>query len=195
MSAVRRLSIGFATLLLAACHSHPPKSDKPEHASSEMVLAGLSSYARNVRQEDDAGLAAEKTRLDALPKSAARDLRLAMLLDQERSALYDPGRASQLLDDAAHASAAEPAERAFADMLLATAGAEPRSCSETGFTQDLVQKLADEEQRRTELTTRLENTRQELEAERTQRVKLEKQLEALKSIETQIKNRENDAGH
>jgi uncharacterized protein involved in exopolysaccharide biosynthesis len=36
--------------------------------------------------------------------------------------------------------------------------------------------------------------RQELDSERVQRTRLEKQLEALKSIETQINSRESDAG-
>jgi hypothetical protein len=194
MKRTTRFSLLSASLLFAACHSAPEKPDRPEHASSTMLLGGLSSYARTVREDDDATLLAEKARLEALPASPARDLRLAMLLDQQRSALYDPERATQLLDDTAQASGADPAERAFADMLLALNGDAPRSCSESGFTQDLVERLATEEQRRADLTARLESTRQDLEAERSQRAKLEKQLEALKSIETQIKNRENDAG-
>ncbi|HZF25002.1 MAG TPA: hypothetical protein VEZ88_01985 [Steroidobacteraceae bacterium] len=195
MSRGTRLQIFAAALLLAACHSGPAqKPEKPERASSAMLLNGLSSYARKVRQQDESALLAEKMRLESLPESAPRDLRLAMLLDQERSSLYDPDRATQLLAHTVNQPNADPAERAFADMLLAAATNAPRSCNESGFTQDLVERLAAEEQHRMELTTRLESTRQELEAERSQRAKLEKQLEALKSIEAQIKSRENDAG-
>jgi hypothetical protein len=194
MNRMTRLSFLLVTLLFAACHSAATKPEKPEHPSSAMLLGGLSSYARTVRQDDDAALLAEKARLEALPASPARDLRLAMLLDQERSALYDPERATRLLDDTVKEPGADPAERAFADLLLAMTGDAPRACSESGFTQDLVDRLATEEQRRADLTARLESTRQDLEAERSQRAKLEKQLEALKSIEAQIKNRENDAG-
>jgi hypothetical protein len=189
-----RFSLLTVMLLLAACQSSPKKPEKSEYASSAILLGGLSTYARTVRQDDDAALLAEQARLEALPASPARDLRLAMLLDQEGSALYDPERATQLLDATVKAPGADPAERAFADLLLAINGDTPRSCNESGFTQDLVERLATEEQRRADLTTRLESTRQDLEAERSQRAKLEKQLEALKSIEAQIKNRENDAG-
>ena len=99
-----------------------------------------------------------------------------------------------LLARTANEPNADPAERSVAEVLLASAPRAPRSCEETGFTRELADRLTAEEQRRQELAARLEAVRQELDTERTQRTRLEKQLEALKSIETQINSRESDAG-
>ena len=112
---------------------------------------------------------AEKARLESLPESPARNLRLALLLGDEHAVFYDPERATLLLARTANEPNADPAERSVAEVLLASAPRAPRSCEETGFTRELADRLTAEEQRRQELAARLEAVRQELDSERTQR--------------------------
>lgn len=191
-----RVSVLALAALLSACHTTPSAPPGATHAcaASAQALSGLSDYARQLRQQDASALLAEKARLEALPASPARDLRLALLLRQSGSEVYDPERAMSLLQQTALEPAAEPAEREVAQTLLTSVTPRPQSCEQTGYTQELADRLSAEEQRRQELSARLESTRQELESERSQREKLEKQLEALKSIETQLKRRESEAG-
>lgn len=182
-------------MVVSACRSTPPAA---AHESASQcrapMLDSLSDYARNLRHQDADALQAEKTRLEALPESPSRDLQLALLLGQDNSALYDPGRAAQLLVRTASQPSATATEQALAEILFASVAPKPKSCEATGYTQELANRLIAEEQRRQELAAKLESTRQALDTERAQREKLEKQLEALKSIEEQIKNRENESG-
>jgi hypothetical protein len=192
MIGMRHLCGLAVAVCLTACHSSPPLPAETPAVANATLLSGLSSYARQLQEQDEPALLAEKARLESSPDSPARNLRLALLLEQ--AALYDPERATLLLARTANESNADPAERAVAQVLLASAPRTPRSCEETGFTRELADRLTAEEQHRQELAARLEATRQELDSERTQRTRLEKQLEALKSIETQINSRESDAG-
>jgi hypothetical protein len=180
-------------LWLTGCHSNPPQPPQAPVAATT-TLSGLSNYARQLQQQDEPALLAEKARLESLPESPARNLRLALLLGHEPAAFYDPERATTLLARTANEPNADPAERSVAEVLLASTPRAPRSCEQTGFTRELADRLSAEEQRRQELAARLETMRQELDSERVQRTRLEKQLEALKSIETQINSRESDAG-
>jgi hypothetical protein len=64
------------------------------------------------------------------------------------------------------------------------------SCAATECEEKLNTLVEVEERRRRELSARIDALRAELESERGQRAKLESQLEALKSLEAQIKNRD-----
>ena len=184
----------LVVLWLTACHSNPPQPPQAPAAGNTALISGISNYARQLQQQDEPALLAEKARLESLPESPARNLRLALVLGHESAAFYDPERATTLLARTANEPNADPAERSVAEVLLASTPRAPRSCEETGFTRELADRLSAEEQRRQELAARLETMRQELDSERVQRTRLEKQLEALKSIETQINSRESDAG-
>jgi hypothetical protein len=194
MSGLRPLCGLAIALWLSACHTNPPLPVDTRPTASTALLGNLSNYARQLQEQDAPTLLAEKARLESLPDSPARNLRLALLLGDEHAAFYDPERTTLLLARTANEPNADPAERSVAEVLLASTPRTPRSCEETGFTHELAERLSAEEQRRQELAARLETTRQELDAERVQRSRLEKQLEALKSIETQINSRESDAG-
>jgi len=194
MIGLRHLCWLTLALWLTGCHSNPPLPAETPIAASATPLNSLSTYARQLQTQDEPALLAEKARLESLPESPARNLRLALLLGNEHAVFYDPERATLLLARTANEPNADPAERSVAEVLLASAPRAPRSCEETGFTRELADRLTAEEQRRQELAARLEAVRQELDTERTQRTRLEKQLEALKSIETQINSRESDAG-
>jgi hypothetical protein len=194
MSGQRHVSWLLVVLWLTACHSNPPQPPQAPVAGNTTLLSGLSNYARQLQQQDEPALLAEKARLESLPESPARNLRLALVLGHEPAAFYDPERATTLLARTANEPNADPAERSVAEVLLASTPRLPRSCEQTGFTRELADRLSAEEQRRQELAARLETMRQELDSERVQRTRLEKQLEALKSIETQINSRESDAG-
>ncbi len=146
MIGMRHLCGLAATVWLAACHSNPPlPAQTPAVVSG--TLSSLSSYARELQQQDEPALLAEKARLESSPDSPARNLRLALLLGNEQAAFYDPERATLLLARTANEPNADPAERSVAQVLLASAPRTPRSCEETGFTRELTDRLTAEEQR------------------------------------------------
>lgn len=97
----------------------------------------------------------ERARLEALPDSAERNLRLTLL-------------------NALRSDSGVYAENERLNQLSAELGS----------------RLADQEQQRHALVAELEAARQQLEMERNERERLEKQLKALKSLEAKIKDRD-----
>ncbi len=158
------------------------------------MLDSLGDYALALRQQDDAGLAAERDRLESSPQSPERDLRLALLLGQHTSQAFDPDRASRLLMQLSASASADSVHKALAEMLFTSLPGAARNCADSDEVRELASQLSVEQQRREQTAVRLENARQELEAARAQSAKLEQQLEALKTLEEQIKNRDNGPG-
>ena len=98
MSGLRHLCWLTLALGLTACHSNPPlASGNTPTAASATPLNSLSNYARQLQTQDEPALLAEKARLESLPESPARNLRLALLLGDEHAVFYDPERATLLL--------------------------------------------------------------------------------------------------
>ncbi len=186
----------MALVLVAACRSvaQDPVSQPAPAQCRDLFLDSLADYALALRQHDDAALLAERDRLEAAPPSPERDLRLALLLSQYPSSGYDPARASQLLQNLSAESAADSVYKSMAETLFSAVAGGPGSCADSDQVRELASQLSVEQQRRQEATARLETARQELESERAQRARLEQQLDALKSLEEQIKNRDSDSG-
>ena len=72
----------LVVLSLSACHSNPPAPPQAPAATTSL-LSGLSNYARQLQQQDEPALLAEKARLESLPESPERNLRLALVLGHE----------------------------------------------------------------------------------------------------------------
>jgi len=193
---MRSIAIGLALGLVAACRSvaPDPASRLAPTQCRDLFLESLADYALALRQHDDAALLAERDRLEAAPPSPDRDLRLALLLSRYPSSAFDPERASQLLQNMSSESAADSVHKSVAETLFTTVADGPGSCADSDQVQELAAQLSVEQQRHQEATARLENARQELESERAERARLEQQLDALKSLEEQIKNRDSAAG-
>jgi hypothetical protein len=193
---MRWITCGLALALLSACRSvaQDPGPQAAPAQCRDPLLYSLADYSRALRQDDDAALLAERDRLEAAPPSPDRDLRLALLLSQHPSSAYDPERASQLLRTLSAGSPDDSVHKSVAETLISTVDGGSRRCEDSDQVRELATQLSVEQQRRQEATTRLESARQELESERTQRARLEQQLDALKSLEEQIKNRDSDSG-
>lgn len=188
--------LGIALALAGACRSSTPResvSQPPVVPCHNPALESMGAYALTLRQHDEAALMAEKSRLEAEPPSAERDLRLALLLGQHNSPAHDPEAAARLLMQVSSDTTADSSSKALAEVLF-TSLAGPRNCADSDEFRELAAQLGVEQQKRQEVAARLESTRQELDAERAQREKLEQQLDALKSLEEQIKNRDNEPG-
>ncbi len=56
---------------LTACHSNPPLPAQTPAAVSGTLLSSLSNYARELQQQDEPALLAEKARLESSPDSPA----------------------------------------------------------------------------------------------------------------------------
>jgi DNA repair exonuclease SbcCD ATPase subunit len=190
------LVTALALGLLGACRSTP--REEPAQAAAVQCrnpqLEALGEYALTLREQDEAFKIAEKALLEAAPPSADRDLRLALLLGQRASAAYDPYEAARLLLQVSTSDTADPASRAVADMLFTSLQGGPPNWADSDEFRELTAQLSVEQQKRQETAARLESVRHELENERAQRAKLEQQLEALKSLEEQIKNRDTEPG-
>jgi DNA repair exonuclease SbcCD ATPase subunit len=188
--------VGVALGLLGACRSAPHESVAQSAGMQcrDPQLDALAVFAQGLPQQDAAALTAERDRLEAAPPSADRDLRLALLLGQQGSPLYDPQAAATLLTRVSSSAPADSAQKTLAGMLSATLPGGPQRCSDSDQVRELAAQLSVEQQKRAETAARLDSVRQELDAERAQRAKLEQQLEALKSLEEQIKNRDNEPG-
>jgi hypothetical protein len=177
--------------LLAACAGKPaaPPAPTPEQVTSAL-LDEIAGYALWVRRQPDAALREELARLEALPAEPRNLLRLALVVGQRQSELYDAERTAQALVEVAATAPRDAGQVQLAQLLLGLLPREERSCGEAVCEQKLSELVQLEERRRRELTARIEALRSDLEAERAQREKLESQLEALKSLEEQIKNRD-----
>lgn len=190
------VAAGVALALIAACQSNPgdPAGGSAPAQCRDLLLGSLADYTRALQLQDDATLMAERAMLEQAPPSADRDLKLALLLSQPSSATYDPGRAADLLQTLVSASDAGSAYGALATTLSVTLQGGAQNCAASKQVRELTAQLDVEHQKRQETAARLESARQELANERAQRARLEQQLEALKSLEEQIQNRENGAG-
>jgi len=154
------------------------------------VLQEIADYSLWVRQQPDEVLRSELERLEATADSPGRSLHVALITGQRQSALHDPDRTAQLL---AHVAGEGPENSVYVQLAQALLGVLPpfqRQCAATECEDKLMTLAELEERRRGELTTRIDSLGRQLEAERNLREKLENQLEALKSLEAQIKNRD-----
>jgi DNA repair exonuclease SbcCD ATPase subunit len=194
--ALARLATAVALGLLGACGSTPrePPAQTPAQQCRSPQLESLGAYALSLRQQNGAYLTAEKARLESQPPSVERDLRLALLLGQRGSPVYDPEGAARVLTQMSTGAPADPTGNALAEILYTTTAGKAPNCADSDEYRELAAQLSVEQQKRQETAARLEDMRQELDAERAQRAKLEQQLDALKSLEEQIKNRDAEPG-
>jgi hypothetical protein len=177
--------------LLVACRGTPPvKISPPGTEQRGPLLQEVADYALWVRRQSDEILRVELARLEASPDSPERSLSLALILGQRQSSLYDPERTAQLLAQVAGQGPEDSVPVQLAQALLGVLPPTTRNCAATECEEKLNTVVVMEEQRRRELSQRIDALRVELESERGQRQKLESQLEALKSLEAQIKNRD-----
>jgi hypothetical protein len=185
------LAAVVAAVMLTACAGKPPAPPPPtpEQLASKM-LDEIAGYALWVRRQPDAALREELARVEALPAEPHNLLRLALVVGQRQSELYDAERTAQALVSVAASGPENASQVQLAQLLLGLLPREERSCGEAVCEQKLSELVQLEERRRRELSARIESLRNDLEAERAQREKLESQLEALKSLEEQIKNRD-----
>jgi hypothetical protein len=187
------LACASACLALAGCATPLPVDRHAAQAPAAGVLAGLSGYAAWLARQHDAQLGGERARLEAEPASVERDLRLALLHGLRTSSIYDPQLAAQSLIRIATAEPQTSVHGQLAQILF-TAQPDPQACRETrqltALSGQLAIQLTDAQVRGETLRLQLEAARRELEIERAERIRLESQLKALKSLEEQIKGRD-----
>jgi hypothetical protein len=161
--------------------------------SGAQAVTSLSEYVSWVTLQGATELDAERTRLQSLPESADRNLRLALLHGTRGSAAFNPQLCAQLLIQVA---ASEPQGSVYAQLahLLFASQPDPAAYDETKrlsvLSNGLTAQLNEQQTRAQGLESQLETARRELDSERSERARLENQLKALKSLEAQIKGRD-----
>lgn len=151
----KALAFAFACLLTASCRHNPPEPIALREQTAVEAVENLAKYAAWLRSRTGAELNQEQARLEAMPESSERSVRLALL----------------------HAVRPDPALFAVNEELQKQAAA-------------LQAQLAAETQQRQTLESDLALSRQQQETERIEREKLERKLRALKTLEAQIKDRD-----
>jgi hypothetical protein len=190
-----RLAAIGCILLLAACAGAQKRGEslRAQKTAAE-ALASLSDYTQWLGGQAEAERSAERDRLEALPESAERNLRLALLFGQRNSVLYDPDRSTSLLMQMTSAESTATIDRQLAELLVSMQPHPNYSCKDSErlskLSSELAAQLVEEERQRLDLTGRLDATHQQLETEHNERERLEKQLQALKSLEATIKGRD-----
>ncbi len=180
-----------AVFALAACRGNPSTPGAQGSAvEPDKVLQEIADYSLWVRQQPDEVLRGELQRLEGTPESPGRSIQVALITGQRQSALYDPDRTAQLLARVAGEGPDASVHVQLAQALLGVLPSFQRQCAATECEDKLMTLAEVEERRRHELTTRIDSLGRQLESERNLREKLESQLEALKSLEAQIKNRD-----
>lgn len=189
---LRLCAVAFlGAALLVACRGTPALKTSPAGTDQRgPVLQEIADYSLWARQQSDEILRVEVARLEATADSPDRSIRLALISGQRQSTLYDAERTSQLLARVAGGGPEDSVQVQLAQALLGVLPPITRNCAATECEEKLNTVVQMEEQRRRELSARIDALRAELDSERGQRQKLESQLEALKSLEAQIKNRD-----
>ena len=157
------------------------------------MVSSLSEYVSWLTRQGAPELEAERGRLQSLPDSADRNLRLALLYGTRGSAAFNPRLASQLFIEVA---AGEPQGSVYSQLaqLLFASQPDPATYEETerlsALSDGLTAQLNEEHTHSQGLEAQLGMARKDLETERSERARLENQLKALKSLEAQIKGRD-----
>jgi hypothetical protein len=186
------LALALVLAGVAGCAGTPAEPDPAalkEQAAGRLV-GEIAVYAIWVRRQSDETLRDELTRLEQAKNSPDETLRMTLIVGQRQSSLYDPERAARLLADLASQGADAAVHAQLAEVLLGLLPPEERVCGEAVCEEKLTLLVQMEERRRRELAARLDAMKIELDTERAARAKLENQLEALKSLEEQIQNRD-----
>ncbi len=182
-----------ACLALTACSTPRRPDGAGGTVDAGQFVAELGDYAARLSRQSEPDLKIENQRLEDLPPSPERTLRLALLHSQRGAAIYDPQLAASLLIQLA---TSEPKTSVYGQLaqMLFTGLPDPQVCADADRLNTLNASLADQleqlhsQQRSVE--DQMGTLRTELEAERSERTRLEKQLKALKSLEAQIKGRD-----
>ncbi len=157
------------------------------------MVADIAGYAAWLVQQHDSDLAFEAARLYAAPDTVERDLHLALLHGMRTSAGYDPELSARLLLQIVTREPPDSVHGQLAQILFA-AQPDPQACREaqrlTELSAQLATELTDARIHGKDMRTQLETMRQELHTARNERARLESQLKALKSLEEQIKGRD-----
>jgi len=188
------LACAFACLTLTGCGTPlQPEGSVGPTGSPRQILADAAGYASWLARQPDSLLERERERLQAEPESPDRNLRLALLHGVRSSAVYDPQIASRLLIRIATDEPEGSVHGQLAQILF-TGQPDPKACQETArlnaLSTGLANQLTEVQAQSQNLETQLEVARKELETERAERARLESQLKALKSLEAQIKGRD-----
>jgi len=185
-------ALALIVAALAGCRGAPVQPDPAvlkEQAAGKLV-AEIAEYAIWVRRQSDETLRDELARLEQAKDSPDEVLRITLIVGQRQSALYDPERTARLLAGLTSQGSDASVHAQLAEVLLGLLPPEERVCGEAVCEEKLTLLVQMEERRRRELAGRLDTMKIELDTERAQRAKLENQLEALKSLEEQIQNRD-----
>lgn len=193
-AALRALAAAALLIALgiAGCSGAPnaPDARTRQAEAADRLVSEAAQYALWVSQQPDEVLRDQIASLETKWDSPEEMLRLALILGKRDSALHDPDRTARILARLAEEASQASVHAQLAQVLLGLLPREERSCGEAVCEEKLNLVVEMEERRRRELAARIDALRHELESERAQRAKLESQLEALKSIEEQIQNRD-----
>jgi DNA repair exonuclease SbcCD ATPase subunit len=160
----------------------------------DLFLESLADYAQALRQHDDATLLAERdsSRPHLHRRIETCGWRCCSVATVEH--LRSPARLAAVADPELPIGRGSRPQGSGGDLVHDAGGRRASSCADADEVRELAAQLSVEQQKREEATARLESARQQLESERAERARLEQQLDALKSLEEQIKNRDNDTG-
>jgi len=176
---VRKLLVAAAVLALAACAELLPAGDPVQ--TVDAIVGEAVSAARAPATEQKAALQRAQESHAARPGAPSR-LRLAVLLATLPAPLRDEARAAQLLEPLADSSS--PGIGRFAALLGAQVAERQRLARE-------IERLGRDAERAARERERMDRERERLDKERDKREEtLRQQLEALRSIERGILERE-----
>jgi hypothetical protein len=183
---VRRVLVAAALAALAACAELQPRADSA--AAVDGIVGEAVAAARAPAAEQKAALQRAQEAYAARPEPLHR-LRLAVLLATLPAPLRDEARAGQLLEPLADAGARGPGR--FAALLGAQIAERQRLARELERARGEVERAKGEVERAAREREKAERERERIDRERDKREEtLKQQLEALRSIERGILERE-----
>lgn len=183
---MRRVLIAAALVALAACAELQPRADSA--VAVDAIVGQALAAARAPAAEQKAALQRAQAAYAARPEPPNR-LRLAVLLATLPAPLRDEARAAQLLEPLADPGARGPGR--FAALFAAQIAERQRLARELERARGEVERAKSEVERISREREKAERDRERIDKERDKREEtLKQQLEALRSIERGILERE-----